>query len=114
VNTSFEYLALPASDTEPTSRSDQPDGKMGFNRGRIESVIVVLFVRAPALPVIVTVKVPMLAVPFAVKVSVLVVAVFVGLKDAVTPLGKPEADKPTLPLKPFCGVTVIVLVPLAA
>lgn len=56
----------------------------------------------------------MLAVPFAVKVSVLVVAAFVGLKDAVTPLGKPEADKLTLLLKPFCGATVIVLVPLAA
>ena len=73
-----------------------------------------LFVREPALPVIVTVKVPMFAVPFAVKVSVLVLVAFVGLKDAVTPLGKPEADKPTLPLNPLCGATVIALVPLAA
>jgi hypothetical protein len=34
------------------------------------------------------------------------------LNDAVTPPGTPDADKLTLPLKPFCGVTVIVLVPL--
>ena len=34
-----------------------------------------------------------------------------GLKEAVTPPGKPEAVKMTLPLKPFCGVTVIVLEP---
>ena len=38
---------------------------------------------------------------------------FVGLNEAVTPAGRPEADKVTLLLKPFCGVTVIVLVPLA-
>jgi len=35
------------------------------------------------------------------------------LKDALTPLGRPEADRLTVPLNPFCGVTVIVLVPLA-
>ena len=100
--------------TCPTSRSDQPDGIAGFNRGRIESVIVAEFVRALALPVMVTAKLPILAALLTVKVSVLVLLVLVGLKDAVTPLGSPETDKLTLPLKPFCGVTVIVLVPLAA
>jgi hypothetical protein len=30
------------------------------------------------------------------------------LNDAVTPAGNPEADKLTLPLKPFCGVTPMV------
>ena len=49
----------------------------------------------------------------AVKVNVLVVAVLLGLNDAVTPIGRPDADKLTLPLKPFCGVTVMVLAPLA-
>jgi len=63
--------------------------------------------------VIVTVTVPVAAVLLAVSVNVLVLAVPLGLNDAVTPLGRPEADKPTLPLKPFCGVTVMVLVPLA-
>jgi len=43
--------------------------------------------------------------------DVLVVAVLLGLNDAVTPLGRPDADKLTLPLKPFCGVTVMLLVP---
>jgi hypothetical protein len=44
---------------------------------------------------------------------VLVVVVRFGLKMAVTPLGRPDADKVTPPLKPFCAVTVIVLVPPA-
>jgi hypothetical protein len=35
-----------------------------------------------------------------------------GLKEAVTPLGNPDADKLTLPLKPFSGATVMVLEPL--
>jgi len=37
----------------------------------------------------------------------------VGLKMALAPDGRPDAPKVTMPLKPFCGVTVIVLVPLA-
>ena len=64
-------------------------------------------------PVTVTVAVPVAAVGLAVNVSVLVLAVLLGLNDAVTPLGRPEADKLTLPLKPFCGVIVMALVPLA-
>jgi hypothetical protein len=48
----------------------------------------------------------------AVSVKVLVAVVLLGFSAAVTPLGKPEADKLTLPLKPFCEVTVIVLVSL--
>ena len=60
----------------------------------------------------VTVAVPVVAVLLAVNVSVLVPVVLVGLKDAVTPLGRPEADKLTLPVKPLVGLIVIVLVPL--
>jgi hypothetical protein len=74
---------------------------------------VVLFVKLPEVPVMVTVTVPVVAVLLAVSVKVLVVVAGFVLNAAVTPLGKPEADKVTLPLKPFCGVTVIVLVPLA-
>jgi len=73
---------------------------------------VVLFVKLPDEPVTVTVTVPVVAVLLAVKVSVLLLAVLVGLNVAVTPLGRPEADKLTLLLKPFTGVTVIVLAPL--
>lgn len=75
--------------------------------------MVVALDRLPDIPVTVTVAVPVGAVLLAVNVNVLAPVVVTGLKDAVTPLGRPEADKPTLPLKPFWGVTVIVLVPLA-
>jgi hypothetical protein len=64
-------------------------------------------------PVIVTVAVPMAAVLLVVNVNLLVVVAGFELNDALTPLGRPEADKVTPPLKPFCGVTVIVLEPLA-
>ena len=61
----------------------------------------------------VTVAVPVVAVLLAVNVSVLVVVVGFELNNAVTPPGRPDADKLTLPLNPFCEVTAIVLVPLA-
>jgi hypothetical protein len=61
----------------------------------------------------VTEDVPVVAVLLAVSVNVLVAVVGLGLNEAVTPLGRPDADKLTLPLKPFCGVTVMVLVPVA-
>ena len=77
------------------------------------SASVVVFVRLPDVPVMVTVDLPEVAVPLAVSVRVLEAVAGFGLNDAVTPLGRPEADKLTLPLKPFCGVTVIKLVPLA-
>jgi hypothetical protein len=53
------------------------------------------------------------AVLLAVSVRTLVFVVLAGLNaEAVTPLGRPETDSIMLPVKPFCGVTVIVLVPL--
>jgi hypothetical protein len=73
---------------------------------------VVVLVSVPDVPEIVTVTVPVAAVALAVKVSVLVVVAGLGANPAVTPLGKPEAESVTLPLKPFSGVMVIVLVPL--
>ena len=76
------------------------------------SETVVVLVNRPAVPVMVTLVVPTAAVPLAVKGKVLVLAVLVGLNDAVMPLGSPEADKLTLPLKPFRGTTVMVVAPL--
>lgn len=73
---------------------------------------VVLPVVLPDTPEMVTVTVPVVAVALAVKVSVLVLVAGFGLNDAVTPLGKPVAERVTLPLKPPSGVIVIVLVPL--
>jgi hypothetical protein len=47
-------------------------------------------------------------------VSVLVPELLIGLSDAVRPVGKLRGEKLTLlVLKPFDGVTVIVLMPLA-
>jgi hypothetical protein len=75
------------------------------------SVSVVVCVKLPEVPVTVTAAVPVVAVPLAVSVSVLVLVAGFGLKFAVTPFGRPEAENDTLPLKPFSGVIVIVLVP---
>ncbi len=72
---------------------------------------VVVFVKLPDEPVTVTVTVPVAAVLLAVSVNVLMLTVLLGLNEAVTPLGRPDANKLTLPLKPFCGVTVMVLAP---
>ena len=68
-------------------------------------------VTLPDVPVIVTVRVPVVAELLTVSVSVLDDVAGFGLNDAVTPLGRPAADKLTLPLKPFCGVTVTVVAP---
>jgi len=57
--------------------------------------------------VIVTGKVPVTAVLLAVRLNVVLA------NDAATPLGMPEAVKATVPVKPFCGVTVMVLEPPA-
>jgi len=75
-------------------------------------LIIVVLVKLPEVPVIVTVTVPVAAVALAVKVKVLVEVVGFGLKAAVTPLGSPDAERVTLPLKPPTGVMVIVIVPL--
>jgi hypothetical protein len=61
----------------------------------------VLLERLPEAPVMVTVTVPVVAVLLAESVSVLVLVALLGLNDAVTPLGIPEADKLTLLLNPF-------------
>jgi len=47
-----------------------------------------------------------------VKVKTLLVVVLAALNAAVTPLGSPETDRFTLPLKPFWPTTLIVLLAL--
>ena len=61
----------------------------------------VVFVKMPDVPVTVTVAVPIAAVLLAVSVNVLALPELGGLNEAVTPLGRPDAEKLTLPLKPF-------------
>ena len=69
-------------------------------------------VKVPEVPIMVTVAVPVAAVLLAESVSTLLVDVLLGLKEAVTPAGRPVADKLTLPEKPPWGAKEIVLVPL--
>jgi hypothetical protein len=77
------------------------------------SEIVVLALTEPEVPVIVMAFVPVATVELALRVSTLApVAGFVP-NDAVTPLGRPDATRVTLPVNPPEGVTVIVSVPLA-
>ena len=59
----------------------------------------------------VTVLVPTVAVLLAVNVRTLVEVVGLVPKLAVTPLGRPEAESVTDPVKPFVGVSVTVLLP---
>ena len=69
--------------------------------------------RLPEVPATVTVKEPVAAVPVADSVKRLeVVAGFVS-KLALTPLGRPDTVKFTLPLNPFKGFTVMVDEPAA-
>jgi hypothetical protein len=56
-------------------------------------------------PVTVTVLCPMVAELVAVNVSVLFPVVGLGENDAVTPLGRPDAESVTLPVNPYCGFT---------
>lgn len=72
---------------------------------------VVVFVRLPDVPVMVTVKVPVAAVPVADSVKrLLAVAGFVS-NVALTPFGKPDAVRVTLPLNPLSGFMVMVVEP---
>lgn len=80
--------------------------KSGAGAGAVTvTPTVVVWLKLPEVPVIVTVVgPPTVAVLLAVSVKVL------PLKDAVTPVGNPEAAYETVPVKPFFAVTVIVLV----
>lgn len=72
------------------------------------SVMLVLAVSAPSIPVIVTVDCPSAAVVVAEKVSSAVLRPGFGLKFAVTPWGNPDAERVT---NPFSGLMMIVVPP---
>lgn len=88
-----------------------PSVKSPEEAGVTVSVSVVVCVKLPDVPITVTVPTDGVAAALAVSVSVLLLVAGFGLKAAVTPLGNPEAESDTLPLNPFSGVIVIVLVP---
>lgn len=70
-------------------------------------------VRLPDVPVIVTVAPPVLAEPLTERLSVLAEEVLGGLRLAVTPDGRPEAVRFTVPVKPCKGITFRAIDPLA-
>ena len=89
--------------------------KLGCGGGAVPFTVKLMFVvcvRLPDVPVTVTVTVPKAAVLLAASVRALELVAVLGLKEAVTPLGRPEADRDTLLLNPFAAVMVIVLLPL--
>ena len=65
----------------------------------------------PDVPVMTMLYCPRLAVLLAVSVTVQVPVVGFGANDAVTPLGKPDAEKATLPVNPYSGYIKTVAVP---
>ena len=71
--------------------------------------MVVVCVSAPETPVMVTVRVPVVAELLVINVNAPLPVGGFGLKGAVTPLPRPEADKITLPANPSLGVTTIVV-----
>ena len=79
----------------------------------IVSGIVMVAHEPSEIPVMVIVAGPTVAVLLAVSVRTLEpVEVGFGANDAVTPLGRPEADRVTLPVNPFAGTTWTVSVPV--
>src|ERR1700684_3903332 len=86
--------------------------KLGVDDEFTVSASLVVAVKLPEVPVIVTVAAPVVAVLLAVSVSTLVPVVGFVPNAAVTPVGRPDAAKVTLPVNPPTSVTVIVLVPL--
>ena len=76
-----------------------------------DRVIAAVLLTVPEVPVMVTLEVPIGAVAPAPRVTVVEATSGFGLKDAVTPLGRPEAEKVMFPVKPFLGETVTALKP---
>lgn len=72
---------------------------------------VALLLSVPETPVTVTVNVPVPAALVADRVKLLVVVAGFVPKVAVTPFGRPEAVKFTLPPNPFTGLIVIAVEP---
>lgn len=86
--------------------------KFGVAVALIVNEIDVVWLNVPDVPVIVTELVPVVAVELAVKVTTLLPVVGFVPKLAVTPDGRADVDRLTLPVNPPLGVTVIVELPL--
>ena len=65
------------------------------------------------MPVMVRVYCPGAAELLVVSVNALFAVAGFGEKDAVTPFGRPDTARFTLPLNPYCGYTATYVVPEA-
>jgi len=65
-------------------------------------------VKLPDVPIILTLAVPTAAVALATRLRDSMLAVVPRVKVAVTPEGRPETARVTVPLKPFTGLRVMV------
>ena len=77
--------------------------KVGAATVRVSDVVAE---KLPEIPVIVIVDGPATAVLVALKVIIEDPTPRLGRIDAVTPLGRPETVKLTLPVNPFCALSV--------
>src|SRR3954470_10005931 len=95
-----------------TELGDAEIVKLGVGTLVTVRLTVVVWVTLPPVPVMVTVEVPRVAVADAVKVSTELpepgAAIEDGLKEAVTPAGRPEAERAMAALKPPETAVVIV------
>ena len=85
---------------------------MGVQLLLMVKATLVVAIKLPDVPVMVTVNAPTAAELLAVNVITLDPVVGFVPNEAVTPLGRPDAARVTLPVNPFTSVTVIVSVPL--
>jgi hypothetical protein len=104
-------MVLPPVPPSNTLSAPDEEARLKLGTGTV-NVIVVLAVRVPEVPAMVTTLVPGAAELLAVNVTELEPLVVAGLKAAVTPAGRPAADRVTLPLKPFWPATEMVLPPV--
>ena len=97
----------------PGTRATSLGASASVNPGALMvKATVVLAVRLPDVPVIDTVALPGAALLLAVSVNTLLLDAGFGENEAVTPLGKPDAARVTLPLNPYCPLIETVDVEL--
>jgi hypothetical protein len=114
--TVVEIVELPAAPFAiETELGDAEMVKFGVGTLVMVRLTVVVWVVLPPVPVMVTVDVPRVAVELTVKVSVELpepgAAIEDGLKEAVTPEGRPEAEREMAELKPPETAVVTVTLP---
>ena len=97
--------------SEPCSILKLAGDAVTVKRGAAATVklIVAALRKLPDAPVTVTVEVPSTAERLAVSVNVGGLVALAALKDAVTPVGRPDAVKITVPLNSFSGAIVMAL-----